>query len=164
MFPVSNLTPVCQSDSTDEHRRPVWKVRWRIRRQCGAALGFSPPSTCSTPALQLRSEPLCGRGESLCSSPFGLKGFARYFVLVLSFLPRCARLPEVTTGGGVSLSGRAPVEITELRRRERTEVRKHQKGRKRAHRRRSAASVRRKTPWSSNGGTQRDASPTQTLK
>lgn len=164
MFPVSNLTPVCQTDSTDEHRRPVWKVRWQIRRQCRAAPGFSPPSTCFTPVLQFSSEPLCGRGESLCSSPFELKGFARYFVLVLSFLPRCSCLPEVTTGGGVSLSGRAPVEITGLRQRERTWVRKHPKGRKRTHRSLSAPSVKRKAPWSSNGSTQRDALPTQTLK
>lgn len=50
--------------------------------------------------------------------------FAGYFTGGF-FASRCALLPEVTTAGGVSLSRRAPVEITELRRCEWTGVGQH---------------------------------------
>lgn len=45
---ASSLTPVCRAVGSDQHRRPVWKVRWWVRRQCGAASGFShrPPVLC----------------------------------------------------------------------------------------------------------------------
>lgn len=81
----------------------VWSRSWVL-----------PPSTCFARVFHLSSEPLCGRGESSCSSSL---------VTLLAVSSRL--LPGVTTGGGVSLSGRAPVEITELRRCEWTEVGQH---------------------------------------
>lgn len=93
--PARGLTRVCRAVSADEHRRPAWKVRRRrLRRQRRAAPGFSrrPPVT----LVRSRSANAGG----------GVGGPPRWLLYAAGFFTsRCARLPEVTTGGGVSLRG-----------------------------------------------------------
>lgn len=65
--------------------------------------------------LQVSSEPLYGRGESLNSPSTKILHFLRDESGLIPSCVACFFWGEVSTGGVVSVSGHAPVEITEQR-------------------------------------------------